>query len=110
MRFPRPRRPRQQHHPRTHRPILAQPVAGVSSDGPWIFRQGWIVLAGLTVANLVVDLLASGNQAPVAWVTGPAVFLPHFVRRLEESYYDGVAEAELEIKAGARGEERPPGL
>jgi hypothetical protein len=77
----------------------------IADDGPWIFRNGWIVLVLLTAVNVVVSLLASSDQdAPLAWVTGPAVFLPHFVRRLEESYYDGVAEARAE-----RDGERMPG-
>ncbi|WP_165949528.1 hypothetical protein, partial [Kribbella turkmenica] len=81
----------------------------IAEDGPWIFRYGWIVLVGLTVVNVVVDLVASGiSGGSVAWATGPAVFLPHFVRRLEESYYDGVAEAEEELRA-ARGGGFPPG-
>jgi hypothetical protein len=62
----------------------------IADEGPWIFRHGLILLVGLTVANLLVSLLPL--DADIAWVAGPAVFLPHFVRRLEESYYAGVAE------------------
>lgn len=77
----------------------------IADDGPWIFRNGWIVLVVLLAVNVLVSLLAPADQdGPLVWVTGPAVFLPPFVRRLEESYYDGVAEA----RAGRDGE-RPPG-
>lgn len=78
----------------------------VADDGPWICRNGWLVLGGLSVAGIVVAAL-SDQEMPI-WPTGPAVFLPHFVRRMQEKYYDGVAEAELEIRA-VRGEESPPG-
>ncbi|MGW6282511.1 hypothetical protein [Kribbella sp. NPDC055071] len=73
----------------------------VARGGPWIFRNGWRVLVGLTAANLLVSLLPSG--AGVAWVAGPAVFLPHFVRKLEDAYYDGVAEAEQQLMAAKPG-------
>ncbi|MGY4765368.1 hypothetical protein ACXC9Q_00465 [Kribbella sp. CWNU-51] len=69
----------------------------VADDGPWICRHGWIVLFGLTAAGWVVAFL--GNQDVPMWPTGPAAFLPHFIRRLQESYYDGVAEAERGLRA-----------
>lgn len=70
----------------------------ISDDGPWICRNGWIVLAALTgVVPLAISLL--GGQDTPLWPTGPALFLPHFIRRLQESYYDGVAEAERELTA-----------
>jgi hypothetical protein len=78
----------------------------VADDGPWICRNGWLLLGGLTVAGAGVAALS--NQAIPFWPTGPAVFLPHFVRRLQESYYDGRSEAELELRA-VRGEGLPPG-
>ncbi len=81
----------------------------VGDDGPWICRNGWLLLAGLTVAGAVVASLS--DPAIPFWPTGPAVFLPHFIRRLQESYYDGRSEGEreLEIRAGVRGEGLPPG-
>jgi hypothetical protein len=78
----------------------------IAWNGPWIFRNGWMVLVGLTVTNLLVSLLPL--SAGVAWVAGPAVFLPHFVQRLEDSYYDGVAEAEQQLtEAKLRGARAP---
>ncbi|MFI7064640.1 hypothetical protein ACIBL3_26855 [Kribbella sp. NPDC050124] len=77
----------------------------IADDGPWICRNGWLVLGGLTVAGIVVAAL-SGQDMPI-WPTGPAVFLPHFVRRLQEKYYEGIAEAELEITAGRDGGRSP---
>lgn len=68
----------------------------IADEGQWIFRNGWLVLVGLTVANLLVSLLPL--DADIAWVAGPAVFVPHFVRKLEEAYYAGVAEAEQGLR------------
>jgi hypothetical protein len=69
----------------------------IADDGPWICRNGWMVLFGLTAASCVVAFL-SKQDVPM-WPTGPTAFLPHFIRRQQESYYDGVAEAEREIAA-----------
>lgn len=80
----------------------------IADGGPWLFRNGWLVLVGLTAVNFVVSLAGSGDEgASWAWATGPAVFLPHFVRRLEEAWYAGEAEAELELRAGRDGEQLP---
>jgi hypothetical protein len=82
----------------------------IADDGPWICRNGWMVLVGLTAAAALVVFLSDQDMSP--WPTGPAVFLPHFVRKLQENYYAGVADAEREIeavRAGEPGEERPPG-
>jgi hypothetical protein len=81
----------------------------IADDGPWICRNGWLVLVGLTVAGALVVL---SDQDISPFLTGPAVFVPHFVRKLQENYYAGVADAEREIeavRAGEPGEERPPG-
>jgi hypothetical protein len=81
----------------------------LADDGPWICRKGWLVLVGLTAAGALVAFLSDQGITP--WPTGPAVFVPHFVRRMQEKYYEGVAEAEREIeavRAGEPGEELPP--
>jgi hypothetical protein len=81
----------------------------LADDGPWICRNGWLVLVGLTAVGAIVAFLSDQGLSP--WPTGPAVFVPHFVRRMQEKYYDGVAEAEREIAAvrtGEPGEELPP--
>ncbi len=62
----------------------------ISDEGPWICRHGWLVLIGLTVAAFGLLFLGDGGQA---WPVGPAVFVPHFVRRLQENYYEGRASA-----------------
>lgn len=81
----------------------------VGDDGPWICRNGWLALVGLTIAGFIVALLS--NQDVPMWPTGPAAFLPHFIRRQQESYYDGVADAEREIAAVKAEPDgvRPPG-
>jgi hypothetical protein len=78
----------------------------IVDDGPGICRNGWLVLVGLTAAGAINAFLADQEMSP--WPTGPAVFLPHFIRRMQESYYDGVAEAEVELRAAGRGEGSPP--
>ncbi len=62
----------------------------ISDEGPWVCRNGWILLIGLTVVALVLSFLEDGGQA---WPVGPAVFVPHFVRKLQENYYAGQQEA-----------------
>ena len=81
----------------------------IADDGPWICRNGWVVLIALTAVACIVTFVS--DQDVPAWPTGPAVFLPHFIRRLQESYHDGVAEGEREIEAvrAAPDEGRPPG-
>lgn len=78
----------------------------IADDGPWICRNGWLVLAGLTAVGMIVPLLSDQGLSP--FPIGPAALLPHFVRRLQENYYAGVEEAEVEIRAG-RDEVPPPG-
>lgn len=81
----------------------------VTNDGPWICRHGWLGLVGLTVAAWIVAFLS--NQDVPMWPIGPTALLPHWVRRQQESYYEGVADAEREIAAvrAEPDEARPPG-
>ena len=73
----------------------------IADEGPWICQNGWLVLIGLAAAAFVTLMLT--NQDVMVWPAPTVVFLPHAVRRLQESYYDGVADAEREIEA-VRGE------
>ncbi|MEV0289725.1 hypothetical protein AB0H36_36835 [Kribbella sp. NPDC050820] len=77
----------------------------IADDGPWILRRGWLVLVGLTGAGALVAFLSNQDISP--WPIGPAPFLPHFVRRMQERYYAGVAEAEVELRAGRDGGRAP---
>jgi hypothetical protein len=77
-----------------------------SDDGPWICRNGWLLLAGLTAAGMIMALLSDQDISP--FPIGPVVLLPHFVRKLQENYYAGIEEADVEIRA-ARDEVPPPG-
>jgi uncharacterized membrane protein YccC len=52
--------------------------------------MGWAVLVALTALSFVISMLSSQEAG---WVIGPAVFVPFWVRRLEESYREGVDEA-----------------
>jgi hypothetical protein len=77
----------------------------IADDGPWICQNGWTVLVGLTVAGWIVAFL-SDQDVPM-WPTGPTALLPHFIRRQQESYYEGVAEAERELTAEPDEVRRP---
>ncbi|TDD58282.1 hypothetical protein E1263_19910 [Kribbella antibiotica] len=70
----------------------------ISDNGPWICQNGWIVLIALTVLAFGLALLMDGGQA---WPVGPAVFLPHFVRKLQENYYAGQQEASAAARPAA---------
>ncbi|GAB2683839.1 hypothetical protein [Kribbella swartbergensis] len=76
--------------------FLAVSVVGVLRGwGSYADVHGWPI-----VATAVLDALAAVLFA-IGAVTRRG-------RRMQESYCDGVAEAEVEIRA-ARGEELPPG-
>jgi hypothetical protein len=77
----------------------------LADDGPWICRNGWLVLVGLTAAGVLVAF--ASDQGITPWPTGPAVFVPHFVRRLQEKYQEGRSEAEVELRVGRGGGFRP---
>ncbi|MDX6246849.1 MAG: hypothetical protein QOF10_209 [Kribbellaceae bacterium] len=64
----------------------------IADDGPWLSRNGWMVVIGLTVCSFLA-LRGVADQESAVYLTGPAVFLPFWVRRLEESYREGVEEA-----------------
>jgi hypothetical protein len=69
----------------------------IASDGPWICQNGWLVLIGLAAAGFGLTLL---TDAAVDWLpTAPAVFVPHWVRRLQENYHAGRAEGERELSS-----------
>ncbi|HEY3511069.1 hypothetical protein [Kribbella sp. NPDC051137] len=66
----------------------------IADDGPWICRHGWAVLVGVTVLGFVLTLL---TDADIPWLpTSPAVFIPHWIRRLQEKYWEGRVEAEVQ--------------
>lgn len=60
--------------------------------GPWICRNGWILVAGLVVVMFVLSLLTDAEGvSPFPTATG--LFIPHWVNRLKEKYEEGMAEA-----------------
>lgn len=73
----------------------------ISDQGPWICRNGWIPLIGLTVAVFVVYLVSP--QGDGLFPLGPVVFLPHFVRRMQEQYSEGRQEASAAKRPAASG-------
>jgi hypothetical protein len=81
----------------------------VSRDGPRICRDGWIVVAALVAVAFVVSLLGEPDWG-TPFPNAVAAFIPHWVRRLQEKYYEGVREAERELSPAEPGEGRlPPG-
>ncbi|MGW7684308.1 hypothetical protein ACWGID_26430 [Kribbella sp. NPDC054772] len=66
----------------------------IANDGPWICRKGWTVIVGLTAAGFVLTLL---SDAYLPWLpTGSVVFFPSWIRRMQESYWEGRVEAEVQ--------------
>jgi hypothetical protein len=76
----------------------------VADGGPWICRNGGILVAGLVVVMFVLSLLTDADGVS-PFPTATAVFIPHWVKRLQEKYYEGVAEA---VSEGAPDVVRPP--
>lgn len=77
----------------------------VSRDGPRICRDGWIVVIALVAAAFVVSLLGEQDWG-TPFPNAVAAFIPHWVRRLQGKYYEGVQEAEREIRPVGPGEGR----
>jgi hypothetical protein len=77
--------------------VVRQPL--IEGDGPWFITMGWAVVIALTVVSFVISMLSSPASDEAIWVTGSAVFVPFWVRKLEESYRDGVEEARREREA-----------
>ncbi len=65
----------------------------IADDGPWISTMGWAVLIALTAIAFAISALLPPAAGDASWVALPAVFVPFWVRRLEESYREGVDEA-----------------
>jgi len=79
----------------------------IASEGPWICRNGWAVLVGLTVVGFVLTLR---TNAELPWLpTIPAIFVPHWIRRLQESYWEGRVEAEVQAVRARNGVIAEPG-
>ena len=81
----------------------------IADDGPWICRSGWLVVAGLTVVAFVISFWIDEGGSP--FPLGPALLVPHWIRRTQEQYYLGVADGEREVavlRAAERAGEIPP--
>ncbi|WP_427885115.1 hypothetical protein ACQHIV_23315 [Kribbella sp. GL6] len=64
----------------------------VADEGPWICRRGWMVVVGLIGAMFVALLLS--DMGRIATFPNPVImFIPHSIKRLQEKYYEGRAEA-----------------
>jgi peptidoglycan/LPS O-acetylase OafA/YrhL len=78
----------------------------MSAEGPRICRSGWIVVIALLCAEFVVYALGDdgwGNFPSIA-----SIFIPPFVQRLQDKYYEGRQEAERELNPEAPDGVRPP--
>jgi hypothetical protein len=71
--------------------VTRQPL--IEGEGPWFASVGWAVVIALTAVGIGIALMTSIDENTALWVTGPAVFVPFWVRKLEESYREGVDEA-----------------
>jgi hypothetical protein len=71
--------------------VSRQPL--IEGEGPWFASVGWAVVIALTAVGMAIALMTSVDEIAGLWVTGPAVFVPFWVRKLEESYREGVDEA-----------------
>jgi hypothetical protein len=75
--------------------VIRRPL--IADDGPWISTMGWAVLIALGAVCFVLSMLSTSPASEGAiWVTVPAVFVPFWVRKLEESYREGVEEGRRE--------------
>jgi len=75
------------------RESLAEPSEPGRGVGPWFNSMGWAAVIALTAVGMAIALMTSYDEVIGLWLTGPAVFVPFWVRKLEESYRDGVDEA-----------------
>jgi peptidoglycan/LPS O-acetylase OafA/YrhL len=78
----------------------------MSDDGPRICRSGWQVVIVLVCAGFVVYLL--GDDWGTPFPNGVAAFIPGFVQRLQDKYYEGRQEAERELNPEEPDGVRPP--
>ncbi|MGW6202000.1 hypothetical protein ACWF0M_38000 [Kribbella sp. NPDC055110] len=79
----------------------------MSDDGPRICRKGWMVVIALACAALVVALLGEDDWG-TPFPTGVAIFIPLWIKRLQEKYYEGREEGERELSSRARDGVRRP--
>ncbi|NIK62269.1 hypothetical protein [Kribbella shirazensis] len=81
----------------------------VSDEGPRICRSGWIVVIALVCAAFVVYVLGD-DEWGTPFPNLVAVFIPAFVKRMQEKYYEGREEAERELNPEVPDEVRPPSV
>jgi hypothetical protein len=79
----------------------------IADDGPWICEHGWVLLAGVTLLGLVGAFWNGLDDIAPLWPAGPAIFVPHWIRRSQEKYYEGIAEGERELLSRAAPGEAP---
>ncbi|MFC9693675.1 hypothetical protein ACFTSF_34305 [Kribbella sp. NPDC056951] len=63
----------------------------IADDGPWICQHGWVVVIGLVAVKFVLFIVQDSEAMP--FPSAALVFVPHFIRRLQENYYQGRQEA-----------------
>lgn len=77
-----------------------------AEDGPWVCRRGWLVVIGLVAVGSVAAIMSDSEGSPFPNLL--AVFIPHWVKRLQEKYYEGRQEAERELNQEEPDGVRPP--
>jgi hypothetical protein len=75
-----------------------------------LFAVGWIVVIALVGAGFVVSFLGDSDWG-APFPTAGAVFVPQWIRRLQEKYQEGRVEAEVEAvrRRNAAGVKAEPG-
>ncbi|GAA1591888.1 hypothetical protein GCM10009804_55140 [Kribbella hippodromi] len=82
----------------------------IASEGPRICQIGWAFVIGLVAVELVLSFIYDQTGGPIAGDSSPmiapsiaAVFIPHWIGRLQEKYYEGIAEGEQELSSRESG-------
>ncbi|MDX2972901.1 hypothetical protein [Kribbella solani] len=81
-----------------------------ATEGPRICQIGWAFVIGLVAVEFVLSFLydqtggfVSGDGMPSPMPSMVAIFIPRGIRRMQEKYYEGIAEAEQELSARESG-------
>ncbi|HEY0470290.1 MAG TPA: hypothetical protein VGD34_01475 [Kribbella sp.] len=83
--------------------IVRRPL--VDGDGPWFTRYGWRIVLALALLSFLASLAISEPSYRI-FTNGPALIVPWWIRRLEESYREGIEEGMDEGMEEARREAR----
>ncbi|GAA2801475.1 hypothetical protein [Kribbella solani] len=82
----------------------------IATEGLWICRRGWAFVLGLVAVEIVLAFIYDQTGGPFAGGSSPliapsavAIFIPRGIQKLQEKYYEGIAEGEQELSARESG-------